>query len=148
MTRWILALAVLSLSACDKPSDAADPHGGPPPKVAEGGGPPPPPPYQMRAEMPSGDRLGAGKNGETLFSNRCGACHLAGGMGTNLLTKQRMQAGETPDKGLLANRTDLTQGYVKGVVRQGKMAMPRLTQVDVTDGELDAIAAYLGKAGE
>jgi len=149
---WIPAFAgltalLVALSACDKSSDAADPHGGPPPKGAAGG-PPPPPPYQMRAALPSGDRLAGGKDGETLFSNRCGSCHLAGGMGTNLLTKQRMQAGETPDKGLLANRTDLTQGYVKSVVRQGKMAMPRLTKVDVTDGELDAIAAYLGKAGE
>jgi len=26
--------------------------------------------------------------------------------------------------------------------------MPRLTRVDVTDAELDAIAHYLGKAGE
>jgi hypothetical protein len=69
-------------------------------------------------------------------------------MGTNLLTKQRMAAGEPPENGLLANRKDLTASYVKSVVRNGKMAMPRLTQVDVTNAELDSIAAYLGKAGE
>jgi hypothetical protein len=66
-------------------------------------------------------------------------------MGTNLLTKQMMMAKRPPTDGLLANRTDLTADYVKGVVRQGKLAMPRLTKVDVTDADLDAIAAYLGK---
>ncbi|MBC2651202.1 cytochrome c [Novosphingobium flavum] len=112
------------------------------------GGPPPPPPYQTRAQMPPGDRVAAGRNGAALFSNRCGVCHLAGGMGTNLLTKQRLAAGFAPDSALLANRTDLTRGYVKAVVRNGKMAMPRLSRVEVTDAELDAIARYLGKAGE
>ena len=85
-------------------------------------------------------------DGEALFSNRCGSCHLAGGMGTNLLTKQQMMAGQPPEKGLLTNRTDLTADYVKTVVRQGKVAMPRLSRTEVTDAELDAIAAYLSKA--
>ena len=33
------------------------------------------------------------------------------------------------------------------VVRSGVRAMPRLTRVEVTDAELDAIAGFLGKAG-
>jgi len=82
-----------------------------------------------------------------LFSNRCGACHLLGGMGTNLLTKARVAAGQPPESGLLVNRTDLTQSYVKLIVRHGKTAMPPLSRVEVTDAELDAIASYLGKAG-
>jgi mono/diheme cytochrome c family protein len=106
-----------------------------------------PPPYQMRAALPAGDRLVAGKDGTALFSNRCGACHLPGGMGTNLLTKQRVAAGQSPDSGLLANRNDLTQTYVKVIVRHGKLAMPRLSRVEVTDAELDSIAKFLGKAG-
>ncbi len=111
-------------------------------------GPPPgpPPPYQMRGEAPAGDRLKPGGDGKVLFQVHCGYCHLLGGMGTNLLTKQRIMAGDTPDKGLLANRTDLTADYVHSVVRMGKGAMPVQTKVDVTDAELDAIAKYLGKA--
>jgi hypothetical protein len=58
-----------------------------------------------------------------------------------------MMMGETPDKGLLANRTDLTADYVKSVVRAGKGAMPAQTRVDVTDAELEAVSRYLGKAG-
>jgi mono/diheme cytochrome c family protein len=136
----LLLLALLALSAC-KPAEqkqAAAPAGPP--------GGPPPPPYQMRAELPSGDRLASGHSGEALFSNRCGACHLAGGMGTNLLTKQMMMAKRPPSDGMLANRTDLTADYVKSVVRMGKNAMPRQTRVDITDAELDSVASYLGKA--
>lgn len=112
-------------------------------------GPPPgpPPPYQMRPVAPSGDRLSPTTDGKTVFEVHCGYCHLTGGMGSNILTKQRMMMGETPDKGLLANRTDLTADYVKTVVRMGKQAMPAQTKVDITDAELDAVAKYLGKAG-
>jgi mono/diheme cytochrome c family protein len=131
-------MALLAVAACGSQSG----------EKPGAGGPPPPPPYQMRAELADGDRLATKQSGETLFSNRCGSCHLAGGMGTNLLTKQRILAGQPPETGLLANRTDLTKSYVKSVVRAGKMAMPRLTRVDVTDSELDAVAGYLGKAGE
>jgi mono/diheme cytochrome c family protein len=135
----LILISALALTGCKK-SDVADPHGAPMEKTAPGGmgGPPAIPPYQMRA-------LASATGGEALFSNRCGSCHLAGGMGTNLLTKQMMMAKRPPTDGLLANRTDLTADYVKGVVRQGKLAMPRLTKVDVTDADLDAIAAYLGK---
>jgi len=138
----LLAVSVCGLAAPPSPDPAKGRAGGLPPS-----GPPPIPPYQMRAPLPAGDRLAGGKDGAALFSNRCGACHLAGGMGTNLLTKQRMAAGAPPESGLLANRVDLTQTYVKVVVRRGKLAMPRLTRVEVTDAELDSIANFLGKAG-
>jgi mono/diheme cytochrome c family protein len=139
--RALLIVALLALSACKpaEPKQAAAPAGPP-------GGPPPIPPYQTRAALPSGDRLASGHDGEALFSNRCGTCHLAGGMGSNLLTKQMMMAKRPPSDGLLANRKDLTSDYVKSVVRLGKNAMPRQTKVDVTDAELESIAHYLGKA--
>lgn len=134
MKRLVLAGALLTCAA----SVAALPPGPPPG---------PPPPYQMRPVAPAGDRLKPGGDGKTLFEVHCGYCHLTGGMGTNLLTKQRLMMGETPDKGLLANRTDLTADYVKSVVRMGKGAMPAQTKVDVTDAEMDAVSKYLGKAG-
>jgi mono/diheme cytochrome c family protein len=147
MKRVLLLIGLLAAPVCSlaapPPTDAAKGSAG----VPAAGGPPPIPPYQMRAPLPAGDRLAGGKDGAALFSNLCGACHLAGGMGTNLLTKQRMAAGEPPESGLLANRKDLTQTYVKVIVRRGKLAMPRLTRVEVTDAELDSIAKYLGKAG-
>lgn len=107
--------------------------------------PPPPPPYQMRAAPPPGDRLAAGRDGKALFENHCGYCHLTFGMGTNLLVKQRLAVGASPATALLANRDDLTASYVHAIVRMGKGAMPAQTRVDVTDPELDSIAAYLGR---
>ena len=130
-------LALLFLCACKQQSAASGPD--------EDGGPPPLPPYQMRAQAPAGDRLAAGRDGKALFEVHCGYCHLPAGMGTNLLTKQQMEAGQPPEMGLLANRTDLAAGYVETVVRLGKGAMPPQTRVDITDAELDAVAGYLGK---
>lgn len=132
----LMVLAALALAACGKAQAPAKPaHSDAPPLS----------PYVMREEFPAGDRLADNRDGEALFSNRCGSCHLAGGMGTNLLTKQRLALGEPPENGLLANRRDLPAAYVVSVVRNGKMAMPRLSRVEVTDAELDAIAFYLAK---
>lgn len=136
----VYLLMAFALSACGSsdqaPSAPTGPDGPPPPELL----------YQTRAEAPAGQRLAAGRDGEALFSNKCGYCHLTGGMGTNLVTKQRVAAGEAPETGLLANRKDLTADYVKTVVRLGKGAMPRQTKVDITDAELDSVAGYLGKA--
>ncbi len=137
MKRLVALSAIALLAACSKSAPSAP--------AQTGKGPPPPPPYQMRPEFPGGNRM-AGGDGKTLFEYHCGYCHLTGGMGTNLLTKQRMAAGEPPEMGLLANRKDLTPDYVKQVVRHGKNAMPPQTKVDLTDPELDAVALYLGKA--
>lgn len=136
MKRAVLLTALALLAACKQETPAAPP--------AAGAGPPPPPPYQMRPPAPTGDRL-AGGDGKTLYEVHCGYCHLTGGMGTNLLTKQRMAAGEPPQNGMLVNREDLTADYVKSIVRMGKNAMPGQTRVDITDAELGAVAAYLGK---
>ncbi len=115
---------------------------------AEEGAAPPPmmmPTYQMRAPLPEGDRLETTGSGEELFSNRCGSCHLPFGMGTNVLTVQRLALGEPPEMGLLTNREDLGAAYVKAVVRNGKVGMPRLNRVEVTDSELERIADFLGR---
>jgi mono/diheme cytochrome c family protein len=136
----LLLLTVLILPACGPATEAPSAQDGPK-------GPPPAALlYQTRAEAPVGQRFAVGRDGEALFSNKCGYCHLTGGMGTNLVTKQRVALGEAPELGLLTNRKDLTADYVKSVVRLGKGAMPRQTKVDITDAELDSVARYLGKA--
>ena len=138
----IAIVAALALTGCkvvDTDNQAQANQAGAP------AGPPPPPPHQMRAQMASGDRLNSAMSGEDLFSNRCGTCHLAWGMGTNLITNQQVAQGRPPSMGLLTNRDDLTADYVKSVARMGKGAMPRQTRVDVTDAELAKIATYLGK---
>lgn len=143
MSRLYLASALIAGAALvQMAAGTASAQQGPAPSPPPGGGMPP---YQMRDVGPSGDRLASGRDGAALFSHVCGACHLTLGMGTNLLTKQRVAMGETPDKGLLTHRDDLTAEYVIAIARMGKGAMPPQTRVDVTDAELKAIAAYLGK---
>lgn len=73
-----------------------------------------------------------------LFEARCGMCHLGGGPGVMTLTKRLGK-----EKSLIAERTDLDPVYVKFVVRRGLRAMPPLGRVEVTDAQLDDIAAYL-----
>ncbi len=144
LSAFALAAAVIVLPACHLLKDkGADVNG----KEASGtpaGGPPPLPPYQMRAQVDDADRLHPTSEGQALFSNHCGACHLAAGMGTNLIGARQAAAGQTP-VALLADRKDLTADYVRAVVRSGKGSMPRQTRVDVTDAELDRIATFLGK---
>ena len=113
-----------------------------PPKPGEAPGPPR---YQMRAAETAANRHATRQDAAAIYSTRCGYCHFAFGMGTNLLTKQQMQAGNPPAMGLLTNRTDLEAAYVALVVRNGKNAMPSQTRVDITDAELTAVAAYLAK---
>jgi len=102
---------------------------------------PPMPTYQMRPpENYTADRLAGQKDGQALFRLRCGACHLPGGMGTNLLTRIN-----GPEQALLEEREGLTVEYVEMIARQGRAAMPRLSKVEVTDPELRAIATYLSR---
>jgi mono/diheme cytochrome c family protein len=44
---------------------------------------------------------------------------------------------------VLEERTDLTPAMVKGFVRNGAYVMPRFRKTEISDPELDALAAYL-----
>lgn len=147
----MFALPAMLLSGCKlvtDDSDAAASEGEAPAGAEQAAGPPPLPPYQTRAALPAGNRLAAGRDAETVYLHACGYCHLPGGMGTNLVTKQRMAMGEPPEMGLLTNREDLTADYVTQVVRQGKAAMPPQTRVDITDAELAEVANWLAGDGQ
>lgn len=87
---------------------------------------------------PSSDRPLAPDTGERAFHARCGYCHETGGTGTMMLERRLGSA-----KALLAGRTDLKAPYVRGVVRRGLKSMPAISRVEVTDAELDRIAAFL-----
>lgn len=80
---------------------------------------------------------------EAVFLARCQYCHVQLGPGTITLARR---LGE--EDALLANRTDLTEDYVKTVVRHGLNTMPALTRVEVSDAELELIAEYLTRNNE
>jgi cytochrome c len=75
-----------------------------------------------------------------LFVEKCAMCHRQFGMGTVLLAR-RVEKGQE----MLENRPDLNVDFVKQAVRAGIGNMPRIGRGEVSDAELDTIAAYLAK---
>lgn len=49
--------------------------------------------------------------------------------------------------GALEDRKDLTAAVVKTFVRQGAFSMPPFRKTEVSDADLDALAAYLARRG-
>jgi mono/diheme cytochrome c family protein len=87
------------------------------------------------------DRAGASPRGADLFDAHCGICHMPHGAGTIALAHRLGDA-----QSLLAERTDLDAAGVKYVVRNGIGSMPPQTRVDLSDAELEAVAAFLTRA--
>ena len=77
---------------------------------------------------------------EALFVEKCAMCHRQMGMGTVLLSR-RLPANST----MLEQRTDLTPEYITSAARMGIGNMPRIPRGEVSDAQLDTIAAYLAK---
>jgi len=77
---------------------------------------------------------------EALFVEKCGMCHRQMGMGTVILAR-RMD----PSKAMLEARKDLTAEYVIQAARAGVGNMPRIQRGEVSDAQLQTIAAYLTK---
>ena len=90
----------------------------------------------------------AAPQGQKEFQYYCTPCH-GPGKGNNRPALPGTDAlnvkykGEKP--GLIEARDDLTAAYVRFVVRRGIEGMPSFRKVELSDPNLDAIAAYLGR---
>ena len=80
------------------------------------------------------------QDGEAIYKANCSHCHDPGmnNPGTQQLTKTR---GE--ENGVLIDRDNLVDVYVKTIVRNGLNGMPTFKPTQITDGELDALAEFL-----
>lgn len=93
----------------------------------------------MAAEPPATDK------GKAVFDLWCAACHKVLGprdmpvAGTSSL--ERNYKGSKP--AALEQRTDLAPEYIKFVVRNGVKSMPFSRKTEISDQDLDALAAYL-----
>lgn len=76
--------------------------------------------------------------GEQQFRHKCAFCHVGPNTGTIMLGRRLGKA-----QAELPSRTDLDPAYIKGIVRGGLNNMPTITRVELTDQQLDAVAAYL-----
>jgi mono/diheme cytochrome c family protein len=81
--------------------------------------------------------------GYVLFQRDCQVCHGSGPAKPGTRALQAKYQGKLP--ALLEARTDLTADYVKDIVRHGVSVMPPFRKTEVSDADLDAIAAYLSR---
>ena len=84
----------------------------------------------------------AAPNGEAVYEHWCAPCHAAGPghPGTQGL---QIKYRDTDTNPVLVDRTDLTAEVVKVFVRQGVLSMAPFRKTEITDAELDALAAFL-----
>ena len=76
--------------------------------------------------------------GKQLYDRICIYCHGPGVWGTNRLARRIDK-----DHALLVSRTDLTAAGIRVIVRSGVGSMPALRKTELSDSDVDAIAAYL-----
>ena len=81
------------------------------------------------------------QKGQKVFDYWCATCHGPGLPGTVALeTKYK-----STKPGLLSERTDLTPPITKTFVRHGVSIMPFFRKTEISDADLDALAAYLAR---
>jgi mono/diheme cytochrome c family protein len=88
--------------------------------------------------------------GKRVYDYWCLPCHGPGlglpGFGALPGTQQLgIKYRGTEISPLLEDRTDLVPEFVKVIVRQGVSFMPQFRKTEISDAELDALAAYLAR---
>jgi (+)-pinoresinol hydroxylase len=92
------------------------------------------------------------KRGEEAYQARCNLCHgrvaqdVKPGMGGRMAGTEALAIkyqGRKP--AVLEDRTDLTADEVEYYVRHGSGIMPFFRKTEVSEADLDAIAAYLSR---
>ena len=78
------------------------------------------------------------QEGKHLYDRTCIYCHGPGLWATNRIAKRLDK-----DHALLENRTDLSAEGIRAIVRSGVGSMPPLRKTELSDADVDAIAAYL-----
>jgi (+)-pinoresinol hydroxylase len=85
------------------------------------------------------------ERGAAVFNNWCSACHSRGPQNAPGTTSLQMKyQGTVP--AALEDRRDLTPDLVKLFVRNGVAMMAPFRKTEVSDADLDALAAYLTAA--
>lgn len=86
---------------------------------------------------------GAGEpRGYVQYQNYCSSCHAAGPEARPGYEALKARYGDK-EPAALSDRTDLTPELVKTMVRTGISIMPFFRKTEISDADLDAIAAYL-----
>lgn len=89
-------------------------------------------------------RAFAEDRGRVVYVQWCEACHGTGPDKPGTLALQAKYKGAIPAR--LDARSDLVPELVKVFVRRGVSVMPPFRKTEISDRDLDALAAYLAKS--
>jgi mono/diheme cytochrome c family protein len=81
--------------------------------------------------------------GQRVYEKWCAPCHAPGPDHPGTTALAALYKGSKPPA--LVDRTDLTPPVVKQFVRHGVSVMPFFRKTEISDAELDALAAFLSK---
>jgi mono/diheme cytochrome c family protein len=81
--------------------------------------------------------------GRPVFVKWCAPCHSRGPNNPGTAALAAVYKNAKP--GALEDRTDLTVDFVKKSVRNGVYVMPFFRKTEISDAELEALAAYLAQ---
>lgn len=79
--------------------------------------------------------------GAEVFEYWCAACHAAGPRHPGTQALEALYKGAKP--AALEDRADLTPELTRAFVRTGVSVMPPFRKTEITDTDLEALAAYL-----
>ena len=97
----------------------------------------------LSAEPASAGKSAAQNVGQLTYEKWCAPCHAPGPDHPGTQALDVLYKGSKP--GALIQRTDLTPPIVKQFVRKGVSVMPFFRKTEISDTELDALAAFLSK---
>jgi mono/diheme cytochrome c family protein len=81
------------------------------------------------------------ERGRAVFESWCAACHAPGARHPGTQALEALYQGAKP--AALEQRTDLTPEVTRAFVRTGVSVMPPFRKTEISDPDLDALAAYL-----
>lgn len=84
---------------------------------------------------------GLAARGHEVFQYWCAACHAPGPRHPGTQALEALYKGEKP--AALEERTDLLPELTRAFVRTGVSVMPPFRKTEISDADLDALAAYL-----
>jgi mono/diheme cytochrome c family protein len=79
--------------------------------------------------------------GRAVFENWCAPCHSPGARHPGTQALEALYKGAKP--AALEQRTDLTPELTRAFVRTGVSVMPPFRKTEISDADLEALAAYL-----
>ena len=82
-------------------------------------------------------------DGQKVYETWCTPCHARGPDNPGTTALAALYKGSKP--AALEDRTDLTPAIVKQFVRKGVSVMPFFRKTEISDAELDAMAAWLAR---